>query len=200
MFCCGGILGCLCLGVGVGAAAILVSPSSLRADGAEETDVDRNIRTATHYIDQHDYPQALAYMQRALRDDPESARANSGMGNLYAGMHQYEKAIPYLEKALHLDPTDPTVFFGLGACYMDLQQHEQAIPYLEQLVKMRPRDVKPTEMLAVAYVRRGATFGKQGKNPQAKAAIQAAVALFQRTGNTARVNELTAMLKAIPSS
>ena len=166
---------------------------------AAESESEQDQRTAIRYIAQHDYPQALVYMQKALERDPKSVKANSGMGNLYAGMHQYEKAIPYLEKALSLDPNDPTVLFGLGACYMDLQQHERAIPYLEKIVKLKPNEQKPSEVLAVAYVRRGATYGRQGKNRQAKASIQSAIALFRKIGKTARVDELTAMLKDIPT-
>ena len=184
------------LGVGVTIGLTILCPP--RAAQAAESDVEQNLHTAARYIQQHDYQQALVYTQHALTLDPNSAKANSGMGNLYAGLHQYDKAIPYLEKALSLDPKDPTALFGLGACYMDLQQHEQAIPYLEQAVKLRPRETKPSEVLAVAYVRRGATYGRQGDNQHAKASIRSAINLFQKTKNTERVHELVEMLNHIP--
>ena len=131
--------------------------------------------------------------------DPNSAKANSGMGNIYAAMRQYGQAIPYLETALRLNPNDPTALYGMGACYMDLQQHEQAIPYLEKAVKIRPRETRLAETLAAAYVRRGAIYGRQGQQQKARASIQSALALFQKTRNAARVDELTALINNIPN-
>ena len=121
-----------------------------------------------------------------------------GVGNIYAALHQYDQAISYLEKTLKLDPRDLTALYGLGACYMDLQQHEKAIPYLERLIRFRPNDVKPIEALAAAYVRRSVVFGRQGQDQKAKTALQAAITLFRRSGNTERVKELAALLKQIP--
>ena len=138
---------------------------------AAESQAEQDLRTAARYIQQRDYQQALAHTQKALALDPKSAKANSGMGNIYAAMHQYGQAIPYLETALRLHPNDPTALYGLGACYMDLQQHEQAIPYLEKAVKIRPREAKLAETLAVAYVRRGAIYGRQGQQRKARASI-----------------------------
>ena len=63
---------------------------------------------------------------------------------------------------------------------------------------MRPSARKASDILAVAYVRRGAVYGRQGQNGKAREAIQAALALFEKTGNTARADELRQMLHDMP--
>ena len=124
--------------------------SAPRMACAVERESDPDVEMALRFISQRDYHQALVFMQKALARNPKSAKANSGMGNIYAALHQYDQAIPYLETTLRLSPNDPTALYGLGACYMDLQQHERAMPYLEKLVKLRPNEIKPMETLAVA--------------------------------------------------
>ena len=170
-------------------------PASL---AAEREEVRRYLDTAKAHIRQHHYEEALQDFEQALKRDPENGRANSGMGNVYAALKQCEKGVPYLEKALAVDGNDETAIFGLGACYMDLQQHEKAIPYLMRIVKMRPDYAKASEILAVAYVRRGVVYGRQGHNGQAREAIQSALALFEKIGNTTRADEVKQMLKDIP--
>ncbi len=164
----------------------------------DREEVRRYVETANAHIRQRHYEEALHDFEQALKLDPENGQANSGMGNVYAGLKQCEKGVPYLEKALAVNGNDETAIFGLGACYMDLQQHEKAIPYLMRIVKMRPDYVKASEILAVAYVRRGVVYGRQGQNDKAREALQSALALFEKIGNTVRADELKQMLKDMP--
>ncbi|MBI4341242.1 MAG: tetratricopeptide repeat protein [Candidatus Omnitrophica bacterium] len=161
--------------------------------------VEQHLRKALEAIAQRNYGEALDYARKAVAADPKNPMGHSGLGNIYAALHEYDKAIAALETALRLNPDDAGALFGLGACYMDLQQHEKAIPYLERVVKLQPGEVKLTEALAVAYVRRGIIAGRQGgQQAKAKTSLEAAVALFRKTGNAARVAELTELLKQIP--
>lgn len=166
--------------------------------GADSDDVKKYLDTATAYTRQRNYQAALHYFQEALKLEPDNGWANAGIGNVYAAIQQCDKGIPYLEKALAMNPHDDTALFGLGACYMDLQEHEKAIPYLQRAIQIRPDNVKASEALAVAYVRRGVLYGREGQNDKARVSLQAAISLFENTGNRARANELRQLLKEIP--
>jgi len=165
---------------------------------AEDVRVTEYLDTATNYILQRNYQQALYYFEKALEIEPDNARENSGIGNTYAGMQEYQKAIPYLEKAIKIDPSDDTAYFGLGACYLDLQQHEKAIPYLKKAIEIRPDNKKASEALAIAFVRFAVNCGKSQQNQKAKDYIQSAIEIYQKIGNEYRANELRAMLKEMP--
>jgi len=179
--------------VGVGLLVV-----GMEASAVEKPDVQRHLRTGSQYIKEHHYHEAMGEFQQALEANPESAAANAGMGNLYAGMKQCEQGIPYLEKALRIDPNDDTALFGLGACYMDLQRHEQAIPYLQKALQIHPGNRGAMRALAHAYVRRGIVAGKQGVNQAARKARQEALALFQQLGDQQGVNDMRSALKEIP--
>ena len=177
---------------------LLLAAACCATAGTADDEVKRNRDSALLLIKQGNYPDALTYFQKALAISPQDPTINSGIGNVYAAMKQCDKGIPYLHKAQAVAPNDETALFGLGACYMDLQKHEQAIPYLEKVVALRPDQPKPANVLAVAYVRRGIAFGRDGQNDNARKWVQKALELFQRIGNAQGVSDMEQMLRTIP--
>ena len=81
---------------------------------------------------------------------------------------------------------------------MGMQDHEEAIPYLEKALILRPDNIKASEILAIALVRRTVEFGKSKKNQKAKESIRKAIEIFEDIGNEYRANELKVMLESIP--
>ena len=173
---------------GVAGVVLVVGAATLRA--AERSNVKQYLRTASEFAAQHQYQEALGDFQKALELAPNSAAANSGMGNLYAGMRQCDKGIPYLQKALSIDPREGTALFGMGACYMDLQQHEAAIPYLQKALQVYPNNTAASKALAHAYVRRGVIAARQEQNQPATAAFQSALKLFQQLGDAKGIADM----------
>jgi len=173
---------------------VLASGHSLAVDGTIEEYLDK----AAARIFERDYQGALTFLEKALAIDENDVRALAGIGNVYAALQQQDKAIVYLEKAIALDPTEDTAYFGLGACYMDLQQHNKAIPYLQKAIELRPSNTQAQETLAIAFVRTAVEYGKMQRNQEAKEYMQSAIAIFEKTGNRARVDELKTILREMP--
>lgn len=165
---------------------------------AEDSGIEKYLDTATKYVLNKDYQNALMYFEKALEVNPSNVRALSGIGNVYAALQQQDKAISYLDKAVSIDPNDDTAYFGLGVCYLDLQQHNKAIPYLQKAVELRPDNVKAQEALAIAFVRNAVEYGKAQQNQKAKEYIKSAIEIYGKIGNTYRANELKEMLQKMP--
>ena len=175
--------------------ALMAGAATLQA--AERPEVTEQLKAGSASVAQHQYQNALDTFQKALQLDPNSAAANSGIGNLYAGMRQCDKGIPYLQKALSINPREGTALFGMGACYMDLQQHEAAIPYLQKAIQVYPNNTAATKALAHAYVRRGVIAARQGQNQPAKAAFESALKFFQQLGDARGIADMQEALSRV---
>ncbi len=108
--------------------------------GELRTDQPRAARTAAEanadlglgYLRQGNYSEALVKLKRALRQDPELARAHHYIAELYNRLEQDELAEKHYRRALQLDPNDSAAQnnFGVFLCargrFADAEPHFQA--------------------------------------------------------------------------
>jgi tetratricopeptide (TPR) repeat protein len=105
--------------------------------------------------------QGLAYIERALRLNPNYLWAwrLGGMVSWMTGRH--EKSIQYYERAMQLSPRDPQSFgsyAGISYPYFFLGQYEQAIHWSERALRDKPRYVP-------ALLSRLAALAMEGSHP-----------------------------------
>ena len=77
-----------------------------------------NLGVLYRYLGQKE--KAIEYYQKAIKLDPEYARAYSNLGVVYDDLGQKEKAIEYYQKAIKLDPEDAFAYNNLGVVYRGL--------------------------------------------------------------------------------
>lgn len=99
--------------------------------------------TVTHYVNKAgrktedgNLVEARRWYQKALDKDPESYKANLGLGiTLAEFMDRYEEGLPYLQKALEKSPKDTFVdlLFALGKCHQHIGEYEKALTFYNRL-------------------------------------------------------------------
>ena len=78
-----------------------------------------------------EFSNAEKYFQAALSANPQSARAYSGMGDVYKFAGEMDKARPYFDKTLELDPENALNTLDVAQYYMELLSLTQSVPQRE---------------------------------------------------------------------
>jgi len=108
------------------AAAILASPHY--ASGQHESgDALSYYKRGIERRRQHEYDQAIAFFDEAIRLDPTFAEAYLGRGSSWNSKKEYEKAIDDFNEAIRLDPDQAYPFNGRGIAWHDKKEYDKAI-------------------------------------------------------------------------
>lgn len=89
---------------------------------AELTEVDRAVRK----IDDNDYGNAKAKLQKILSSEPNNFQATHYMGVVKLNTHEYSKAIEWFHKALEINSDDFQTRFLVAACWRALNDTKKA--------------------------------------------------------------------------
>lgn len=81
--------------------------------------------------------QAIEYLQRALKSNPNWIECLQNLGVALGRNGQTKDAIKYLERARDLDPSSPGIRLGLGTAYLDVQEYADARREFEEALKRR---------------------------------------------------------------
>jgi Flp pilus assembly protein TadD len=98
-----------------------------------------------------DWPQAIAYCERAIELDHTNSTAYNYRGSAYYGLKEYGKALADYTQALELDPQDASAYYNRGGTYDDLKEYDKALADYTRAVELDPQD-------AAAYCNRGSTY------------------------------------------
>jgi type IV pilus assembly protein PilF len=88
-----------------------------------------NAELGTGYLARGNLEQAKLKFEKALDQDEDNAKANSGYALLQARLGKYDEADKYFEKAIKLDPEDSEVLNHYGAYLCDQGRSEDAEVY-----------------------------------------------------------------------
>lgn len=97
---------------------------------------DKYVRQALKEIERGNLKEAKVLYQKAIEKDPDSFKANAGMGLLLSEMlDNYSDALPYLEKAYKISSKDTMVqlMYSLAKCYQYNGEYEKAIGFFDRL-------------------------------------------------------------------
>ena len=97
---------------------------------------DKYVRQALKQLEKGNLKEAKTLYQKAIEKDPNSFKANVGMGLLLSEMlDNYSGALPYLEKAYTISSKDTMaqLFYSLAKCYQYNGEYEKAIGFFDRL-------------------------------------------------------------------
>lgn len=92
------------------------------------------------YLGKGRFRRAMAFFNRAVESEPDSANAYFGRGLVYHQVEQYEQAIADFDKAIEIDPEHPYAHFQRGFVYHQLEQYEEAVADFSRAIEIRPEE------------------------------------------------------------
>lgn len=102
--------------------------------------------------------EAIASLQRAVEDNPSSARAFSFLGQLVGMRGDVDEGIELLEKAILLSPHDPslyTMIASIGVCHFSVGRLTEACYQLHRATELNSDDPLVWSMLTAASAHAG---------------------------------------------
>ena len=80
----------------------------------------------------------MEFYEKLYRQEPDSAVALKGLGDIYSDMYEFTNAVEYYEKLVKLNTSDIEVYKKLGFCYEKLKQSARAKENYEKYLKHAP--------------------------------------------------------------
>jgi Tfp pilus assembly protein PilF len=134
--------------------------------------IEDRFKEGLAYLDRGQLRRAIAFFNRAIESEPESADAYFGRGLVYHELEQYQEAIADFDKAIEIDPEHPYAHFQRGFVYHQLEQYEQAVADFTRAIEIRPDEW--------AYMLRAAAYNYLGQAELAQADYDRAAELAPR--------------------
>jgi tetratricopeptide (TPR) repeat protein len=119
-------------------------------------------------LDKEQYDQAYAFIDNALRNDPQNGILHDIKGFTTELKEGVDAALPFYRKAAEVDPTYANAFFDVGRClYLQAQKiiddnpnatnkdlvpkikpiYDEAIPFLKKAIELDENNTKPKSVL-----------------------------------------------------
>lgn len=96
-----------------------------------------------YYLNKNEDPsKVLAYIDRAIQDDPKNASLHFAKGTLYDKLNDFDNAAGSYQKAIDFNPQFFDAYFNLGALY-----YNKGIKFLEDANKVPPRETEKYDAL-----------------------------------------------------
>jgi tetratricopeptide (TPR) repeat protein len=158
-------------------AAIGAIREALRLDPAPQTrdklhefvaiqaQIDADLVTAFHQIEEQRLPEAVESLNRILTVKPDLAIAHGKLGTVYAILGQHEKAVEHLQAVAQHDPDDPYGYMMLGWLAYLQDRAEDAVAAYRRADEIEPHDAKINYHLGLA-------LAKLGRLPEATACLR----------------------------
>ena len=122
------------------------------------------------------YSEAETQYKQAAAEDPNDARAQAGLGNIYLDQGRFNEAVDAYRQVLKLQPNYRQVYQPLAYSLVRLARLTEAIDTLKQAQQYDPDNPEIYNNLGFAYVH-------AGQYADAIAACQQAITLLGKTGN-----------------
>ena len=111
-------------------------------------------------LSQGKVPEAVAYLEQALRLNPDYAEAHYNLGVTLQQAGKVPEAIGHYEQALRINPDYIEAHYNLGTALAQTGKIEEAIAHFEQALRIKPDYVE-------AHYNLGVTLQQAGKVPEA---------------------------------
>jgi tetratricopeptide (TPR) repeat protein len=104
-------------------------------------------------VEQGQYEDAIAKLNRVLETEPDSAVAYVQLGTAWTRLKNYDKALPILQKAVELKADSGLAQYELGLALFETGNWKAAAPQFEKAVARSPRWADAHFSLASVYAR-----------------------------------------------
>ncbi len=113
---------------------------------------DYNVNMALLYIEQGNYPKALQYMEKELKNQPDDANLYYNLGSLNFQLGELEAAAENYNNCLALDSTHATAMNDLAWLYTQLETDlAEALRLSSRAVELEPENPAFLDTLAEVY-------------------------------------------------
>ena len=115
----------------IDAAAII---KTLQEQAAKDPkDPEPRVKLANYFYDQHQYPQAVEWYQKALELDPKNGSARTDLGTAYFYSGRAQDALRVYRKTLQIDPKHEPTMFNLIVVHLEGTHDFTAAPQAWEL-------------------------------------------------------------------
>jgi tetratricopeptide (TPR) repeat protein len=113
-----------------------------------------NYEVAFELVQRHRSDEAVPFLEKAVRLDPESGSPRIQLGEIYARQRRYDEAIRLLRPATHNveESVRAAAHRQLAMVYLGKQDRMNAMSELEEVVKLKPTWTSSQQQLAELYV------------------------------------------------
>ncbi len=101
-------------------------------------DTDSLIKQGYEQTAAGDLDQALATLQLAVKDDPNSSLAHTRLGGVRILRQEYSASIKDFQQAIMLDNKNAVAFIGMSMAYLHMGQYNMARAALNEAAKIDP--------------------------------------------------------------
>ena len=108
------------------------------------------LERATQFQREGNIIAAESELRRALKEDPQHARAYNDLGFIHMGRGQFEQAIAQYKKGLRYSPDNPALLHNLAYSYYRIKDFKNARRYWDRCLEISPGDenvIKALNML-----------------------------------------------------
>ena len=111
------------------------------------------------------------------RKMPHDFHAQYKAGGALISEKRYAEGIPYCLESIRLNPDYGMAYYWVGQGLSGLMRHEEAIPYYQKAVSLLRGGTKPAPLLDLVYFDMSEAMRVTGRQAEARAALEDAVAL-----------------------
>ncbi len=130
-------------------------PDGLLQMDAPATEFYRLFELATALAEKGEYAAVIPELQKALKINPEDARARSKLGVALARTGHFDEAIAECRKGAALDPAYADAYMNLGIALAQKGSPKEAIPQFEKSLELSPENTEAHANLAAALISEG---------------------------------------------
>lgn len=121
-----------------------------------KTDTDLKADIADRFLKAGRYEEAFAYLDQALKFDPNAIHLYNRIGMVLRKMKDFDTAERYYDKALELTQKDEYLYFNIGRLYIDWGKWDKVVEASEKALKVNPEFNEAQKMLLFAQKKLGA--------------------------------------------
>ncbi len=99
-----------------------------------------------------DYEEALTYLKRAVKKNPEYYEAYWWIGQCYSKLARNQEAAEYFKRVVELKPDIAEAYFALGSVYGRLRRYQEAIEAFKEGIRIKPSEARAHLDLGIVYV------------------------------------------------
>ena len=132
-----------------------IPPNGLMKIDVPAVDFYTQFDVAFKLSQEHNYEAAIPEWEKALKLDPDDARAHVNLGIALAETGRPEAALDHYRRAAEIEPGNPLIVGRLAAFLSRAGRADEAIPWFEKTVRLNPRDAAMEMNLAMALASTG---------------------------------------------
>lgn len=112
------------------------------------------LRSGIHYLEKHNYQEAIIQFQNALKADPNFGEAFYQIAQADLGNHDWQGAYGNLLQVIHLDPGRADAHITLGNLYITGRDYQKAEDEATTVLQKDPGNASAYDLLAVSLAAR----------------------------------------------